>query len=111
LEFRRVLPIFEYYGNLYRERQELARAVEFYDRAERAYDEAGVEITRTELLEEQGLLALQMGDLTEARALLDRLIEARARDEMGRQRTILARGRVLIAQGKIEEAREDLRPA
>src|SRR2546421_3965500 len=103
--------IFEYYGNLYRERQELARAIEFYDRAERAYDEAGVEITRTELLEEKGLLALQMGDLTEARALLDRLIEARARDEMGRQRTILARGRVLVAQGKIEEAREDLRPA
>jgi len=103
--------IFEYYGNLYRERQELARAVEFYDRAARAYDEAGVCITSKELLEERGLLALQMGDLAEALSLLDRLIEARARDEMGRQRTILARGRVLVAQGKTEEAREDLRPA
>jgi LuxR family maltose regulon positive regulatory protein len=103
--------IFEYYGNLYREQSELQRAVEFYDRAARAYDEAGIEITRTELLEERGLLALQMGDLTEARALLDRLIEARARDEMGRQRTILARGHVLMAQGKTEEARADLYPA
>jgi ATP/maltotriose-dependent transcriptional regulator MalT len=103
--------IFENYGNLYRERGELQRAVEFYDRAARAYDEAGVEITRTELLEERGLLALQLGDLTEARALIDRLIDARARDEMGRQRTILARGRVAIAQGKTEEARADLHPA
>ncbi|HYE15019.1 MAG TPA: BTAD domain-containing putative transcriptional regulator [Pyrinomonadaceae bacterium] len=100
--------IFEYYGNLHRERGDLARAVEFYDRAERAYDEAGIEITRTELLEERGLLALEMGDLTGARALLDRLIEARARDEMLRQRTILARARVLIAQGKTDEARADL---
>ncbi|HLM56482.1 MAG TPA: BTAD domain-containing putative transcriptional regulator [Pyrinomonadaceae bacterium] len=103
--------IFEYYGNLYRERGEHARAVEFYDRAERAYEEAGVDITRTELLEEKGLLALQLGDFTEARALLDRLIEARARDEMLRQRTVLARARVLLAQGRTDEAAADLRPA
>ncbi|HVF56167.1 MAG TPA: BTAD domain-containing putative transcriptional regulator [Pyrinomonadaceae bacterium] len=102
--------IFEYYGNLYREGDDVARAVEFYDRAARAYDEAGIELTRTELLEERGLLALQMGDLREARALLDRLIEARdaARDEMGRERTKLARGRVLLAQGLEQEARADL---
>jgi ATP/maltotriose-dependent transcriptional regulator MalT/DNA-binding SARP family transcriptional activator len=103
--------IFENYGNLYRERGELQRAAESYDRAARAYDEAGVEITRTEYLEERGLLALSAGDLTEARALLDRLIEARARDEMGRQRTLLARSRVLIAQGKTEDARADLAAA
>jgi LuxR family transcriptional regulator, maltose regulon positive regulatory protein len=103
--------IFENYGNLYRERGELQRALESYDRAARAYDEAGVEITRTEYLEERGLFALRAGDLTEARALLDRLIEARARDEMGRQRTVLARSRVLIAQGKTEDARADLTPA
>jgi LuxR family transcriptional regulator, maltose regulon positive regulatory protein len=103
--------IFENYGNLYRERGELPRAVESYDRAARAYDEAGVEIARTEYLEERGLLALSAGDLTEARALLDRLIDARARDEMGRQRTVLARARVLIAQGKTEDARSDLAPA
>ena len=103
--------IFEYYGNLYRERGELQRAVEFYDRAARAYDEAGVEITRTELLEERGLLALQLGDFTEARALLERLIEARAQDEMLRQRTVLARARVAVAQGRTDEARADLRPA
>jgi len=102
--------IFETYGNLYRERGEAARAVEFYDRTERVYEEAGIDITRTELLEEKGLLALRLGDLTEARALLDRLTEARARDEMGRSRAALARGRVLIARGETEAAREDLQP-
>ncbi|HEX8286293.1 MAG TPA: BTAD domain-containing putative transcriptional regulator [Pyrinomonadaceae bacterium] len=103
--------IFEFYGNLYREQRELARAVEYYERAERAYDEAGIEVTRTELLEERGLLALQVGDLAEARALLDRLVEARAHDEMGRRRSIIARSRVLLALGKTEEARGDLQSA
>jgi ATP/maltotriose-dependent transcriptional regulator MalT/DNA-binding SARP family transcriptional activator len=103
--------IFEFYGNLYREQTELARAVEYYDRAERAYEEAGVEVARTELLEERGLLALRVGDLGEARALLDRLVAARAHDEMGRQRSIIARSRVLLALGKTEEARGDLQSA
>jgi len=103
--------IFEYYGNLYRERGELQRAVEFYERAARAYDEAGVEITRTELLEERGLLALRLGDFNEARALLDRLIEARSKDEMLRQRTVLARALVDVTQGRTEEAASDLKPA
>jgi LuxR family maltose regulon positive regulatory protein len=103
--------IFEFYGNLHRERGDTARALDFYDRAERAYEEAGVEVTGKELWEERGLLALQMGQPREARARLDRLVEARARDEQGRQRAVLARGRVLIAQGQTEEARADLLPA
>ncbi|HST53272.1 MAG TPA: BTAD domain-containing putative transcriptional regulator [Pyrinomonadaceae bacterium] len=103
--------IFEFYGNLYRERGELQHAAEVYERAARAYEEAGVEVSLTELLEERGLLALQAGELGEARALLDRLIEARSRDEMGRHRAVLARGRILFAQGKTSEAREDLAPA
>ena len=45
--------------------------------------------------------------------LLDRLVAARdeARDEMGLERTKLARGRVLLAQGLQAEARADLYPA
>ena len=106
--------IFETYGNLYRERGELARASEYYDRAARAYEEAGIDWTRfpAELLEEKALLASLAGDLAEARALLDRLIGARAdKDEMGVHRAMLARGRVLVAQGKFEEARADLGPS
>jgi LuxR family maltose regulon positive regulatory protein len=103
--------LFEFYGNLYRERHELARALEYYDRAERAYDEAGIDVARTELLEERGLLALQAGELSEARILLDRLVALREHDEMGRERAVLARSRVLLAQGKTVEARADLSPA
>ncbi|HEX8503197.1 MAG TPA: BTAD domain-containing putative transcriptional regulator [Pyrinomonadaceae bacterium] len=101
--------IFEFYGNLYRERGEVQRAVEFYERAARAYDEAGVDISRQEFLEERALLALQLGDLTEARALIDRLIEGRAGDELLRQRALLARSRVDVAGGRHAEAAEDLR--
>ncbi|HEX7957269.1 MAG TPA: tetratricopeptide repeat protein, partial [Pyrinomonadaceae bacterium] len=101
--------IFEFYGNLYRERGELQRAVEFYERAARAYDEAGVDIARQEFLEERALLALQLGDLTEARALLERLLEGRAGDELLRQRALLARARVDVAGGRHAEAAADLR--
>ncbi|MGA9994106.1 MAG: tetratricopeptide repeat protein, partial [Pyrinomonadaceae bacterium] len=69
--------VFEAYGNLYRERADFERATEFYERAARAYDEAGIDPTRPELLEEQALLSLQLGDLTTARATINRLVEAR----------------------------------
>ncbi len=105
--------IFEMYGNLYRARTEPARASEFYERAAHAYDEAAIHLERTELWEEQALLALQIGDLREARRLLDQLVAARreARDEMSVMRATLARGRVLLAQGQEEAARADLAPA
>jgi LuxR family transcriptional regulator, maltose regulon positive regulatory protein len=103
--------IFEFYGNLYRERRDFARAADYYDRAERAYEEASTPVARTELLEERGLLALQQGDAARARSLLDRLVEARADDEMGRRRALLARCRVLVAQGRAAEARADLQEA
>ena len=53
---------FETYGNLYRERSEFERANEYYERAARAYDEAGISLARTELFEERALLSLQVGD-------------------------------------------------
>ena len=51
---------FETYGNLYRERGEIERAVEYYGRAARAYDEAGIALNRTELFEERALLSLRV---------------------------------------------------
>ena len=104
---------FETYGNLYREREDATRAAEFYERAARAYDEAGVDLTRCELLEEQAILNLQLGNLTAARATLDRLIEARtaASNEMGVRTAQLSRARVLLSQGDYEAASADLQPA
>jgi ATP/maltotriose-dependent transcriptional regulator MalT/DNA-binding SARP family transcriptional activator len=99
--------IFETYGNLYRERRELERATEFYQRATRAYAEAGIDLARVELLDERAMLSLSVGDLSAARAHLDHLISLRsaARDELGLHTASLSLSRVMIAQG-IHEAAE-----
>jgi ATP/maltotriose-dependent transcriptional regulator MalT/DNA-binding SARP family transcriptional activator len=104
---------FETYGNLHRERGDAVRAAEFYERAARAYDEAGIDLVRCELLEEQAVLHLQLGNLAAARSLLDRLVAARvaADNEMGSRTAMLSRSRVLLAQNDHEAARADLEPA
>ncbi|MFL6209933.1 MAG: BTAD domain-containing putative transcriptional regulator [Pyrinomonadaceae bacterium] len=104
--------VLETYGNLYRKRNDPARAAEFYELALRAYEQAGLEVWRFEVQEEQALLHLQTGELPTARALLDRLIEARASggNEAGTQTAKLARGRVMLAQGDTAAARAELEP-
>ena len=103
----------EAYGNLYRESGELSRAAEFYERAARTYETAGIELGRMELLEEQALLSLKAGDLSRARAQIDRLVELRSarNDDLGRSTATLARGRIRIAQRESEPAREEILPA
>jgi len=102
--------VFETYGMLYRELGDVARAREFYERAARDYDRAGVELARCELLDEQALLELQIGDLAAARKLIDQLINARRtlNDELRNQTAALTLGRILIAQGEDESARAEL---
>jgi len=104
---------FEAYGNLYRERRDTARAAEFYGRAGRAYEEAGIDVVGCELLEEQAVLRLQTGDVAAARGLLDQLISARRamKNELGIQTATLARSRVLLALDDNELARVELEPA
>lgn len=93
---------FESYGNLYRERGEIERAVEYYERAARAYDEAGITLDRTELFEERALLSLQVGDHAAAQAQIDKLIGWRPqeKDERGFFTASLTRGRILAARGE-----------
>lgn len=104
---------FETYGNLYRERAELERANEYYERAARAYDDAGVNLGRTELFEERALLSLQVGDFATARTLIDRLLSGRSRekDEIGFHTASLTRGRIRLAQGEYQDARTELTEA
>jgi ATP/maltotriose-dependent transcriptional regulator MalT/DNA-binding SARP family transcriptional activator len=101
---------FETYGNLYRERGEIERAIEYYGRAARAYDEAGVALNRTELLEERALLSLLVGDLASAQAQIDRLISVRPpeKDELGFFTASLTRGRIMTARGEYGPACEAL---
>lgn len=104
---------FETYGDWYREHGDTGRAADFYERAERDYEEAGIDLVRRELIEARAMLKLQMGDSTSARSLLNQLIEARQalKDEMGIQTATLALSRVLIAQGEYGLARAGLEPA
>jgi DNA-binding SARP family transcriptional activator len=104
---------FETYGNLYRERGEIERAIEYYGRAARAYDEAGIDLNRTELLEERALLSLQVGDFASAQVQIDRLISARPqeKDELAFFTASLTRGRIMTARGEYETARETLSKA
>jgi LuxR family maltose regulon positive regulatory protein len=104
---------FETYGNLYRERGEIERAMEFYERAARAYDEAGIGLNRTELLEERALLSLQIGDFASAQAQIDRLISARPleKDELVFFTASLTRGRIMTARGEFEPAYKALSKA
>jgi LuxR family maltose regulon positive regulatory protein len=104
---------FEAYGNLYRERGELPRAAEFYERAARSYEEAGIDPVRVELLEEQALLSLKAGDAGRARAQIDRLVELRKgqNGSVGFFTASLARARIRIAQRECNAARDELLPA
>src|SRR5262249_1791190 len=102
--------VFEAYGMLYRELGDAARAREFYERAARDYDKAGLELAYYELLDEQALLELQIGDLAAARKLIDQLINARRNlnDEYRNQTAALTLGRILIAQAEEDSARSEL---
>jgi LuxR family maltose regulon positive regulatory protein len=104
---------FEAYGNLYREKGEIDKANEYYQRAARAYDEAGVNLARTELIEEQALLSLAIGDTASARNQIERLIEARPLDknEIGFYTASLAKARIMIAQGNFQAAADGLSAA
>ena len=72
----------------------------------REYDEAGVNLAQTELLEEQALLSMLVGDLGAARTQIERLIEARPieKNEIGFHTASLAKVRINIVQGEIEPA-------
>jgi LuxR family transcriptional regulator, maltose regulon positive regulatory protein len=98
--------IFEAYGNLYRERRDFERATQFYERAARAYDDAGISLSRVELLEELAVLYLQTGDAAAARTHIDRLINSRPieKGEMSFYTASLTRGRVMLAQGEYQAA-------
>jgi LuxR family maltose regulon positive regulatory protein len=102
--------IFETYGSLYRERGEPERAVEYYERAARTYDEAGINLARMELLDERALLGLRIGDLGAAESQIERLLSWRPleKDERGFFTASLTRGRIRTARGEYESAHAEL---
>ena len=67
--------IFEAYGNLYREKRDLAHADEYYSRARTAYEEAGIDPATKELYEERAHYFLVAGDPQRARSQLSRVLD------------------------------------
>lgn len=102
--------IFEAYGNLYREQNDAAHAAEFYERALRAYDAAGIDPLQREIFEEQALLRWQQGDLHGARGLLERVKAGREEngDEIGLQVVKLTLCRLALANNATAPANADL---
>lgn len=100
----------ETYGNLWRERGDFLRAGACYDQAARAYDEAGIDPTQRELIEERALLLHEMGETGQARALIEGLASARRErgEEQGLQTARLTWSRLRIAEGAYDEARATL---
>ncbi len=104
---------FEAYGNLCRERGDLVRAGEFYERAARSYDEAGIDLSRVELLEERALLSLKASDTPRALSQIDRLLDRRPADKnpIGHFTARLTRGRILLSTAAYETAHDEFNPA
>ena len=73
--------ILESYANFYREKSDFAHAAEYYERARKAYEEAGIDPSERELDEERAALAVRRNDLVTARSLLENLLEARRKNK------------------------------
>jgi ATP/maltotriose-dependent transcriptional regulator MalT len=99
----------EAFGNLYRERGDFTRALDFYDEAARAYREAGYPLTDRELLDERGALYLRMGELKLAEREADEYYRARAAGSASeRSSALITRGRIQMAAGRAEAAEASL---
>jgi len=99
----------EAFGNLYRERRDYNRALEFYDEASRAYREAGISLSDRELLDEKATLYLRMGDLVSAASEAEEDFQGRSSGTPSeRATTLITRGRIQAACGQTVEAEATL---
>jgi LuxR family maltose regulon positive regulatory protein len=102
----------EAFGNLYRERGDYNRAMDFYDEAARAYRDAGVALTESELLDERATLYLRMGDTAAAEREADEYYRAHREGPPSMRTTaLITRGRIEMAAGKTGEAEASLSEA
>ncbi|MBP9663564.1 MAG: hypothetical protein KBD94_03020 [Pyrinomonadaceae bacterium] len=102
---RSLLPeVLEAYANLYREKSDHAHAIEFYDRALAAYDQAGINLATRELNEERAEFALLRGETIRARALIEDLIESRRplNNPLSFHTALLCLYRIDLADGRID---------
>ncbi len=103
--------IFEAYGNFYREKADFSHAGEFYERALKAYEDAGVDLTTRDYDEERAKFYLLRGDAIKASGLLENLLAARSQtnNQFGTKTVRLILCRARLAQGQIDGLVEEIK--
>lgn len=102
----------EAFGNLWRERNEYERALSFYDEAERAYRNIGLQPSESELLDERAVLYLRAGHFNLAEQDARNYFEARRQGpESGRAYALITLGRIALAAGRLDNSEPLLRDA
>src|SRR5262249_18824812 len=102
----------EAFGNLYRERGDYNRALDFYDEAARAYREAGVAPADSEILDERATLYLRMGEIAAAeREALEYHRALSGGSTTRRSNALITRGRIELSAGRNGEAEASLTEA
>lgn len=100
----------ETFGNLYRERGESRKALDFYEEAARAYGRAGQ--TDRELLDERAALYLRMGEIGRARADAEEYHRIWSSESpTHRVHALITLGRVQMQSGQSDKAEAALREA
>jgi ATP/maltotriose-dependent transcriptional regulator MalT/DNA-binding SARP family transcriptional activator len=99
----------EAFGNLYRERGDYSKSLEFYDEAARAYRVAGLSLSDRELLDERATLFLQMGQVSAAEHDAEMYFQARREGSAAERSTaLITRGRIEMAAGRSDAAEASL---
>jgi LuxR family maltose regulon positive regulatory protein len=99
----------ETFGNLYRERGDYSRSLDFYNEAARAYGEAGLSLEDRELLDERATLYLQMGQIALAERDAETYYQARRTGSPPeRAAALITRGRLEMAGGRTDSAEASL---
>ena len=99
----------EAFGNLYRERGDYGKSLDFYDEAARAYREAGLSLSDRELLDERATLFLQMGQISAAQHDADLYYQSRREGSPAERSTaLITRGRIEMAAGRTDAAEASL---
>ncbi|MGI8638597.1 MAG: tetratricopeptide repeat protein [Pyrinomonadaceae bacterium] len=103
--------IFEAYGNFYREKSDFPHAGEFYERALKAYEDAGVDLATRDFDEERAKFYLLRGDAVKARALLENLLAARLKtnNDFGIKTVKLCLCRVRLAQNETDGLADEIK--
>ena len=102
----------EAFGNLYRERGDYGKSLDFYNEAARAYREAGLSLTDRELLDERATLFLQMGQVSAAERDAEMYYQARREGSAAERSTaLITRGRIEMAAGRTGAAEASLAEA